>query len=261
MGQVTINSPFYPGRSRIAIADLRGDALMQRISDVVEEILINGERTFSYTICRTIGNTANVGVLVGYSNFSVWNNYARRRSSGTVTGDTGDKPPGFDLTDVTDDFVIPNLDMIFDTITGNEQQSSASQNRYRDYGTKAVYYNTTTGSNPGATGHSIHLDYPILDPATGDVIITSTGGVDITGGAIIDGPGGRIKVKGYTGEALAIRFNSTQYRAYAIRKTATPFTVSGVGPTGAAANRQAVLMHPDHYTTLIGLTGATGSVG
>jgi len=161
MSTITFSSPYYPGENRIVIDDLRGDALMQRISD-----LIDGNAT-SYTIRRTINSSTDLGVLISYSRFQALNTAAL----------TGDKAPAYNLEDKTDDFVIPNLNMLFDVIDGNAQQSPASLYRGNVEGSKVIRSSVTetiTGSLAIDVGSPIYL--PTLG-TTGSVIATVGSGV------------------------------------------------------------------------------------
>lgn len=362
MSTITFSSPYYPGENRIVIDDLRGDALMQRISD-----LIDGNAT-AYTIRRTINASSDIGVLVSYSRFQALNTAAL----------TGDKAPAYALEDKTDDFVIPNLNMIFDVIDGNAQQSPASKYRGNIEGSKVVRSSVTeaiTGSlsidvgspiyNPtlGLTGSVIATvdsgvpaygrltavamatgagatagikdqdQFTISDGTTvrvfefdvsggvtgghfavtgaygasaatvkaniiaavqgatfgitassgsGNVIILSnttagsagnvnitqnmdyatltprgmSGGIDAAGVTIPTGVSGAAGTVLFgadkLGSTITVDFSKKLYKAIAIRRAASPFSMTGgVGSTGAAANREAVLMSADHYNALL----------
>lgn len=239
MGTINLTSPFYPGQNRIVIDDLRGDALMQRITD-----LIDGDAT-EYVITRSINNTANVGVLISYSRFVSMNALA-----------TGDKAPAYTLEDKTDDFVIPNLNMVFDVVNGNAQQSPAGQYRGRVEGSKTVV------SSIGATvGVTKDVGYAIKDL---DSLRFVTGGgvtpAGATGGQItvVDQEKGQVRINpgtGFaTGAAATIFFNYAQYKAIAIRRAASPYSATGgVGNTGASVNREAILLSAAHFNGLTGV--------
>lgn len=360
MGTITFNSPYYPGENRIVIDDLRGDALMQRISD-----LIDGNAT-SYTIRRSINSTTDIGVLLSYS----------RYQSLIAATATGDAAPSCALEDRTDDFVIPNLNMLFDVIDGNAQQSPASIYRGSVEGSHVVrtsssatitgslsldvgepIYQPTLGltgsiiavSSRAATGRLTMVDmgatagstsgiknndhftlsdgttskvfeYVITGSATGGhvgitaaygttagIVRTRTinaiqgqsfgitasagsglvillnnetagvagnvaivekmdyatltsrgmsGGID-AGTVIIptgvSGAGGIVTfAAGVVGSLVTVSYSKNLYKAIAIRRAASPFSMTGgIGSTGAAVNREAVLMSASQYNALI----------